>query len=162
MIPSREEELFVEFLRSRNLRVTAERRALLRAIFAQHRHIDAEEVLRTARAAGHKISRATVYRNLELLVECGLAHKVRPGDHRLVYEHVHPGQSHDHLACRRCGRIVEFISPGISALLAEICRAHAFEPRANQIQIVGVCRDCAAAAGAAAAPATATGGGAHG
>jgi Fur family ferric uptake transcriptional regulator len=145
MTPSREELLFVDFLRSRNLRVTAERRALLRAIFAQHRHIDAGEVLHAARAAGHKISRATVYRNLELLVESGLAHKVRLGDHRWVYEHVHPGQSHDHLACRRCGRIVEFISPAISALLGEICRAHAFEPRRNQIQIVGVCRECAAA-----------------
>lgn len=160
MTPPREEELFVEFLRSRNLRVTAERRALLRAIFAQHRHIDAEEVLRAARGAGHKISRATVYRNLELLVVAGLAHKVRLGDHRVVYEHLHPGQSHDHLACRRCGRIVEFVSPGIAAMLGEICRAHAFEPRRNQIQIVGVCRDCAAAeAGAEPAAQAASGAG---
>ena len=162
MVPSREEELFVEFLRSRDLRVTAERRALLRAIFAQHRHIDAEEVLRAARAAGHKISRATVYRNLELLVAAGLAHKVRLGDHRIVYEHLHPGQSHDHLACRRCGRIVEFVSAGISALLGEICRAHDFEPRRNQIQIVGVCRECAAAEAPVEPAAAAAPGGGHG
>jgi Fur family transcriptional regulator, ferric uptake regulator len=44
----------------------------VREIFAQHRHIDAEEILAAVRAAGHPISRATVYRNLELLVECGL------------------------------------------------------------------------------------------
>jgi Fur family ferric uptake transcriptional regulator len=144
MTPPREEELFVRYLRSRGMRVTAERRALLRSIFAQHRHIDADEVLAAARAEGYKISRATVYRSLELLVECGLVHKVRLGAHRFVFEHVHPGQSHDHLACRSCGRIVEFVSPGISALLGEICRAHEFEPRANQLQILGLCRECAA------------------
>ncbi len=143
MTPTREETIFLEFLRSRGLRVTAERRALLEAIFAQHRHIDADEVLAAVQEAGHKISRATVYRNLELLVACGLAHKVRLGARRHVYEHLHPGQSHDHLACRRCGRIIEFVSPGITAMLGEICRAHGFSPRDNQLQILGACLSCA-------------------
>jgi len=116
---------------------------LLREIFAQHRHIDAEEILVAVRASGHSISRATVYRNLELLVECGLVSRVKLGA-RTVYEHLHPGLRHDHVACRDCGRIVEFVSPGVTALLAEICRAHGFEPAGNQVQIVGLCRDCAA------------------
>jgi Fur family ferric uptake transcriptional regulator len=145
MNPAREEAIFLDYLRSRGLRATAERRALLGAIFAQHRHIDAEEVLAAVRQSGHKISRATVYRNLELLVACGLVHKVRSSAGRFFYEHLHPGQNHDHLTCRRCGRIAEFVSPGISALLAEICRANGFEPRGNQLQILGRCGDCAAA-----------------
>jgi Fur family ferric uptake transcriptional regulator len=145
----REEELFVRYLKSRGQRMTAERRALLRAIFAQHRHIDADEVAQAVRAGGPKISRATVYRNLELLVACGLVHKVRLGGNRTVYEHLHPGQQHDHVACRRCGRIVEFVSPGISALLGEICRAHGFLPRDNQLQILGLCRECGDAVEAA-------------
>jgi Fur family ferric uptake transcriptional regulator len=141
MPPLREESLFLEHLRARGLRATAERRALLREIFAQHRHIDAEEILRAVRESGHSISRATVYRNLELLVECGLVSRVKLGA-RTVYEHLHPGLKHDHLACRSCGRIVEFVSPGVTALLAEICRAHGFEPQGNQVQIVGLCRAC--------------------
>jgi len=140
----REEEIFLRYLRSHGLRVTPERRTLLEAIFAQHGHIDADEVLVAVREAGGKISRATVYRNLDLLVDCGLVEKVRLGRQRFFYEHVHPGQKHDHLSCRVCGRIVEFVSPGITALLGEICRAHGFDREANHIQILGCCAECRA------------------
>ncbi|HEX9799311.1 MAG TPA: Fur family transcriptional regulator [Thermoanaerobaculia bacterium] len=141
----REETLLLDHLRRRGLRATPERRALLRAIFAQHRHIDAEEILAAARAGGHKISRATVYRNLDLLVECGLVARVTLPGGRAVYEHLHPGLAHDHLSCRQCGRMVEFVSPGISALLVEICRAHDFDLATPQLQISGLCRACATA-----------------
>lgn len=139
----REEDQFLRFLRSRGLRVTGERLALCRQIFAQHGHIDAEQVLAAVRGAGHAISRATVYRNLDLLVAAGLVHKVRVGGNRAVFEHVHAGQKHDHLACRGCGRMVEFVSPGIAAMLVEICRAHGFAPAGNQLQILGECLACA-------------------
>jgi len=141
-IRPREEEQFLRFLRGRGLRVTAARRALCAEIFAQHGHIDADQVHRAVRAAGHSISRATVYRNLDLLVEAGLVHKVRLGGQRAVFEHVHPGGDHDHMACRRCGRIVEFVSPAIAAMLGEICRAHGFSPADSRLQILGLCREC--------------------
>ncbi|MEO8275781.1 MAG: Fur family transcriptional regulator [Thermoanaerobaculia bacterium] len=144
----REEEQFLTFLRGRGLRATAERRALIREIFAQHGHFDADSILQAVNRGEFVISRATVYRNLELLVEAGLAHKVRLGGRRYLYEHLHSGQRHDHMACRRCGRMVEFVSPGITALLGEICRAHGFEGRQNQLQILGLCRSCAEPAGA--------------
>lgn len=139
----REEEQFLGFLRSRGLRATAERRALIREIFAQHGHIDADFILEAVHSRGLTISRATVYRNLDLLVQAGLAHKVRLNGRSYLYEHLHSGQRHDHMACRSCGRMVEFVSPGITALLSEICRAHGFEGRQNQLQILGLCRSCA-------------------
>jgi Fur family ferric uptake transcriptional regulator len=150
MTALREEEQFLSFLRTRGLRATAERRLLIREIFAQHGHIDAESIVAAVRGRGLSISRATVYRNLELLVEAGLAHKVRLAGRRYLYEHLHAGQRHDHLACRRCGRMVEFVSPGITALLGEICRAHGYDARQNQLQILGLCRDCMGAAETAA------------
>ena len=128
-----EEEQFLGFLRSRGLRATAERRALIREIFAQHGHFDADSILAAVHRRGLAISRATVYRNLELLVQAGLAHKVRLSGRSYLYEHLHSGQRHDHMACRCCGRMVEFVSPGITALLGEICRAHGFEGRQNQL-----------------------------
>ena len=153
MIPMPEEEQFLGFLRSRGLRATAERRALIREIFAQHGHIDADSILAAVHRRGLAISRATVYRNLELLVQAGLAHKVRLSGRSYLYEHLHSGQRHDHMACRCCGRMVEFVSPGITALLGEICRAHGFEGRQNQLQILGICRSCADANHEASAPA---------
>lgn len=161
MTPMREEEQFLAYLRSRGLRATAERRALIREIFAQHGHIDADFILAAVHRRGLPISRATVYRNLELLVQAGLAHKVRLSGRSYLYEHLHSGQRHDHMACRCCGRMVEFVSPGITAMLSEICRAHGFEGRQNQLQILGICRSCADANHEATEPAPQPAAGAH-
>lgn len=138
-----EKEEFLRRLRERGGRVTPERLALLDEVFAQHRHIDAEELHRALLAQGHKISRATVYRNLDLLVEMGLVSRQRLGSRRYLYEHVHAGQRHDHLVCSKCGRVVEFLSPGISALQQEISRAHGFVPGRHTLQILGICQSCA-------------------
>ncbi|HVS13376.1 MAG TPA: transcriptional repressor [Thermoanaerobaculia bacterium] len=139
-----ERRRFRESVRARGQRMTGERLALFDEIYAQHGHIDAAEILRAMRAAGSKISRATIYRNLDLLVDCGLVRKQRLGG-RHIYEHVHTGQRHDHLVCRRCGRVVEFVSPGIEAMQREICRAHGFEPEDHSLQIQSLCLECAGA-----------------
>lgn len=149
MNANREKEEFLRFLRRRGQRVTGERLALLEEIFSLHGHIDAEELLVSMKSRGLKISRATVYRNLELLVESGLVRKHQLVGRGLLYEHIHPGQGHDHLVCTRCGRMIEFISPGINALQAEICRAHGFVTSQHTLQILGVCNQCAQAANAA-------------
>lgn len=141
----REKEQFLRSLRQRGQRVTAERLALFDEVFAQHGHIDADALLASLREAGVPISRATVYRNLDLLVACGLARKQRLGRRRYLYEHVHPGQHHDHLVCTGCGRVVEFVSPGIAALQTEICRAHGFLTDRHTLRIDGLCLRCAEA-----------------
>lgn len=145
MADLREKERFLSFLRARGQRVTAERLALLDEVFRQHGHIDADQLLTALRQGGLKISRATVYRNLDLLVASGLARKQRLGRRRFLYEHVHGGQRHDHLVCTGCGRVVEFVSPGIAAMQGEICRAHGFLPTAYSLQINGLCNACAEA-----------------
>lgn len=139
----KEERVLVEALRARGMRVTSERLALLEEMFSQHAHLDADQLFRRMKAHGHKISRATVYRNLDLLVECGLARKYRLGQNRFLYEHVHPGQAHDHIVCRACGQVVEFVSPAITALLDQICKAHGFEERESSVAVSGLCGICA-------------------
>jgi len=142
MAEIREKQQFLAWLKGRGQRVTGERLALFEEIFSQHGHIDAEALLAAMQARGSKISRATVYRNLDLLVECGLARKQQLGSRRFLYEHVHGGQHHDHLVCTVCGRVVEFVSPGIAALQTEICRAHGFVPSHHTLQISGLCNRC--------------------
>lgn len=146
----RERRRFLDFLRQQGLRVTAERQALFEEVFSRHGHLDAEQLLAAMRARGAKISRATVYRNLDLLVACGLVRRYRLGHNRHLYEHVHAGQRHDHLVCRRCGRVVEFVSPGILAMQAEVCRAHGFQPSDHHLTITSLCSPCAASEEAAA------------
>jgi Fur family ferric uptake transcriptional regulator len=139
----REKEQFLAQLRSRGQRVTRERLALFEEIFLQHQHIDAEHLRLALAQRGVKVSRATVYRNLDLLVRTGFVRKTRLGHDRLLFEHVHLGQEHDHLVCTDCGRVVEFVSPGIAALQAEICRAHGFVASRHALEIFGLCNGCA-------------------
>jgi len=143
MVADVERQQFIDYIRNRGMRVTPERLALLEEIYRQHGHIDAEQLLDGVREAGHGVSRATVYRTLELLVDCGLVQRQRLGRDRYLYEHVHAGQRHDHLACRSCRRVVEFVSPAIQAMLNEICRAHGFSREERQLQILGLCEACA-------------------
>lgn len=143
MSTAAEREQFLDYLRSRGQRVTSERLEVFDEIYAQHGHIDAEKLLASLQRRGAKVSRATVYRNLDLMVDCGLVRKSRLGQGRFLYEHLHEGQDHDHLVCGSCGRVVEFVSPGIAALQAEICRAHGFVPGRSALQIQGLCNLCA-------------------
>ena len=139
----RERRAFLDFLRDRGHRVTAERRALFDEVFSRHGALDAEQLLAALRERGVKISRATVYRNLELLVQCGLVrrhHLGRGGS--LRYEHVHPGQRLDHLACRQCGRVVEFVSPPMHSAAEVVCEAHEFLPDDLHFSITGLCTAC--------------------
>lgn len=142
-MPSPEEERLRRFLRSRGLRATVERSSLLREVFRTHGHIDAEALLRNMQQKGYAISRATVYRNLELLVDAGLVQRVRLATGKTLYEHTHSESAHHHLICRFCGRVVEFSSRAIALLIEEIARAHEFVTGGEQIQIVTACRRCA-------------------
>jgi Fur family ferric uptake transcriptional regulator len=141
---------FLDVLRAKGHRVTSERLHLFREVYAQHGHIDAEALLRSMKRRGLKISRATLYRNLDLLAEYGFVRKYRLGGNRFLYEHVHAGQRHDHLVCSQCGRVAEFVSPAIEAMQREICRAHGFDPEEHTLQIHSVCLECAAQRPAAA------------
>jgi len=135
---------FLSRLRTDGHRVTRERLKLFHEIYEQHQHIDADELLASMKEKGLKISRATLYRNLDLLAKYGFVTKQRLVENRYVYEHVHTGQRHDHLVCGRCGRVAEFVSPAIEALEREICLAHGFHPDKHTLQIQGICQSCEA------------------
>ncbi len=138
----RELGFFRSYVRRRGLRMTPARLALFEEIFSRHEHVDADRLLDELNRKGRRISRASVYRNLELLADCGLVRKVRLDRQRYLYEHLHAGPAHDHLVCQECGRVVEFASAAMRALEAELCRAHDFDPGAASLQIVGRCLVC--------------------
>src|SRR6266496_3444885 len=107
----REIERFQEFLGNQGLKLTRERTALLREIFATHYHFEADELLFKMKEKALKISRATVYRTLELLVKSGMVRRVHLGEDHYHYEHVRGDSHHDHLICTTCGTVIEFSDP---------------------------------------------------
>lgn len=62
------------------------------------------------REQGHRVAKATIYRTLPLLMNCGIVKQVQLGNKQAYYEHTYGQDPHDHMVCRRCSRIVEFDS----------------------------------------------------
>lgn len=143
-MPTVEREIgrFQTFLQQQGLKLTGERTALVREIFSTHYHFEADELLFKMKEKGVKISRATVYRTLELLVKSGMVRRVHLGEDHYHYEHVTGNSHHDHLICTTCGAVIEFHDPELERRQHEICDRKRFTPTFHNLQILGVCNDC--------------------
>jgi Fur family ferric uptake transcriptional regulator len=153
---TREREIFRKYLERRGLKLTAERQALFEELFARHEHLEADELLVRLRGKHKKISRATIYRTLELLVDSGIVGRVRIGEAGYRYERLRAGDHHDHLICDQCGRVIEFFEPRIEALQDVVAERYGFVLLSHSHQMRGICRSCRprAKSGERALPAT--------
>jgi Fur family transcriptional regulator, ferric uptake regulator len=143
------EEIFRTFLRGQGLKYTPERRTLLLAVLHNEEHFEADELLVTLRQSGKRVAKATIYRTLPLMVECGLIRQVQFGDKFARYEHRWGHTPHDHMVCNRCQRIIEFDNARIASLRSQIAARYRFRALSHRFQITGLCRECLEAGGAA-------------
>ena len=137
-------ERFKRFLQDKGLKFTVEREAVLREFYLIHEHIEADELEFRLRRAGVRISRATIYRTLDLLVQAGLARRVRLGRDRSCYEHILGREQHEHMVCIDCGRILEWHDPELRAVLARNIEANRFRATRTSLQVYGYCESCVA------------------
>jgi Fur family transcriptional regulator, ferric uptake regulator len=141
-VVQREVHRFQQFLAGQGLKLTNERAALVREIFSTHYHFEADELLFKMKEKSVKISRATIYRTLELLVKSGMVRRVHLGEDHYHYEFVSGNSHHDHLICTTCGSVIEFNDPALEARQREICERKKFTPTFHNLQILGVCDAC--------------------
>ena len=139
---TRERDIFRKYLERRGLKLTAERQAVYDELFARHEHLEADEILVRLRGKGKKISRATIYRTLELLFDSGIVGRVRTGETGYRYERLRAGEHHDHLICNECGRVIEFFEPRIESLQDDVCERYGFLPLSHSHQMRGICKQC--------------------
>jgi Fur family ferric uptake transcriptional regulator len=144
-VASSPQERFSEYLQSRGKRITQQRRALVDHVFERHDHFDADELIaNVARLAGsNKVSRPTVYRTLNELVEAGLLRRMNLGG-RAVYEHDYGYPQHDHLHCTICDKLIEFQSDELETLREAVAREHRFRVTGHRLIVTGVCSECSA------------------
>ncbi len=135
-------ELFRDFLNRKDLKKTKERDIILEAVFDTHDHFDAEELLILFRQKKIPVSRATIYRTLDLLVECRLVKKISFGEAHFRYEHIFGHEHHDHLICNQCGQIIEFYNKDLEELQKKICRQYDFKEQDHSLRIFGLCKSC--------------------
>ena len=136
-------ERFALYLSKRRLKMTRERRALLEHVLSVRGHFDVDDLLQRLRRTGHRVSRATLYRNLPVLVESGLIHKVEMARGQARYELMLGRHHHDHMICLGCGTILEFESPEVERIQEVVCRRKKFVMTGHSHQIRGYCESCA-------------------
>ncbi len=131
---------FMRFLARKNLRVTAQRQAIVDTVFGTDEHFTAEQLLAWSRQRDKSVSRATVYRTLPLLTESGLVREMDFGkDYKFYDPNYAEHPNHNHLICKDCDKIVEFESDRIEKLESEISRRLGFSLKAQRLQITGSC-----------------------
>lgn len=135
------------FLSERGLRLTGQRRVIAGLFFKTEGHHSAEEIYHLVRKSSPNIGPATVYRTLKLLREAGLATGMNVGDGLTRYESPVRRSHHDHLVCRRCGRIVEFENDQIEELQRRVAERHGFIVTDHRLELFGVCGSCRGAGG---------------
>jgi len=133
---------FRAYLRKHRIKHTAARSKILDAVLSVDGHFEADQVLDYLRKADSPVGKATVYRTLPLLVDCGILKQVRLEANRAHFEVAFGEQPHDHMVCRRCGRIIEFDAEEVVKLREQIARRYHFHVIAHRLQLSGLCWEC--------------------
>ena len=142
-VSSSPQERFAEYLQSKGKRITQQRRALVDCVFERHEHFDAEQLIDIVarQQPDQRVSRPTVYRTLNELVEAGLLRKMNLAG-RAVFEHDYGYPQHDHLYCQMCHKLIEFHSNEIQLIGEAVAREENFRVTGHRLIITGVCADC--------------------
>jgi len=135
------EEIFRSFLKSGKNRITPERFEVLEAALEYDGHFNADDLYILMKNSESRVSRATVYKTLELLAQCELLSKRNFGDNTNRFESSFKKQVHDHLICVDCGKIIEFADARIKRLPEEISEDLGFNFESYSFNIFGRCKD---------------------
>lgn len=127
-------------------RLTAPRQAVAALVASRPGHFTAAELLNEARRRRLRVGRATLFRNLDLLVELGALERLDlpSGDH--AYVACKPEQHHHHVVCRKCGRSVEIEDTGLQSVVSEISRRSGYRIDGHRLELFGLCPVCGGAA----------------
>ncbi len=132
---------FADHLEQAKQRKTPERFAILEEIYRRTDHFDAEALYIHMKTQSYRVSRATVYNTLDLLVHCNLVTRHQFGSNLARYERAFGRHQHDHIICTNCGRVLEFCDPRIQQIKDMMGELFEFKVEHHSLNLYGRCKN---------------------
>ena len=136
------EELLLERLRERGLRLTPQRELVLAALHQLDGPATVDEICVRVHAVSVSVDISTVYRTLELFQEFQLVSSFDSGDGKRRYEHLGVGAPHHHLVCRACGQVAPITQADLRPLAEHLAETYGFVVDEGDLTISGLCATC--------------------